>query len=404
MRVLALNSGSSSLKFKLFEVARRDERAGLTTVVAGQVSGIGSHTVLDVARSGASPLKSERVVKDHYEAAHWVFEQVAGEPIGAVGHRVVHGGDVFVESVRIDVQALAKIEQLNDLAPLHNPACVAGITVARTCLGERVPMVAVFDTAFHLSMPAHASTYALPFDLAHRYRIRRYGFHGIAHGSLAARYAAFRGTPLERVALITLHLGNGCSAAAIRNGRSIDTSMGFTPLEGLVMGTRSGDLDPALVSYLARREGIDIQAVERLLNEQSGLQGLSGLSHDMAALLAAEKQQHQRAKLALQIFCYRARKYIGAYLAALSGAEAVIFSGGIGEHAPAIRARICEGMEWCGLHLDHDRNASVSDVAAGDMVRISRDGAGIAVYVAAVDEETEIAQETERCIRTGDAQ
>ncbi len=199
--------------------------------------------------------------------------------------------------------------------------------------------------------------------------------------------------------LITLHLGHGCSAAAIRNGRSIDTSMGFTPLEGLVMGTRSGDVDPAIMSYLGRRQGIQPDNVERMLNEQSGLRGLSGLSDDMAVLLEAEKQNHPRAKMALEVFCYRVRKYLGAYLVALGGADAVIFSGGIGEHAPEIRGRICQDMEWCGLRLDPERNAAAVGLIAGDIVRLSPDGSGMAAYVVAVDEETEIARDTVRCLK-----
>ena len=359
MKILALNCGSSSLKFRL----------------------------VGVPQEGGD------------QAVQWAFEQLAGQTIDAVGHRVVHGGESFVESVRIDAHVLAQIEQLTELAPLHNPVSVIGIREAGRLLGDQVPMVAVFDTAFHRSMPAYASTYAIPYVLADHHHIRRYGFHGIAHASVVARYAAFTGRALEHVRLITLHLGHGCSAAAIRNGRSIDTSMGFTPLEGLVMGTRSGDVDPAIMSYLGRRQGIQPDNVERMLNEQSGLRGLSGLSDDMAVLLEAEKQNHPRAKMALEVFCYRVRKYLGAYLVALGGADAVIFSGGIGEHAPEIRGRICQDMEWCGLRLDPERNAAAVGLMDGDIVRLSPDGIGMAAYVVAVDEEAEIAQETVRCLK-----
>lgn len=409
MRVLVLNSGSSSLKFRILEILQA-ERAGQDgmgqTILAGSITGIGGQATLsltsDTSGGGPSGSQGERVVANHEQAVQWTFEflskRLGNGAVEAVGHRVVHGGERFREPVRIDAPVLVEIERLNELAPLHNPACLAGIHGAQAVLGPRMPMVAVFDTTFHRSMPDHASTYAIAHDVADRHRIQRYGFHGIAHSSAVASYAACTGRSREQVCLITLHLGNGCSATAVRNGRSIDTSMGFTPLEGLVMGTRSGDVDPAIVSFLAGRKGMSPAAVERMLNEQSGLSGVSGLSHDMAALLSAEQRNHPRAKLAIEIFCYRVRKYIGAYLAALGGAEAVTFSGGIGEHAPTVRARICRDMEWCGLQLDPERNAVVVGPTAGTAARISRDGAGLAVYVVAVDEESEIARETVRCL------
>jgi len=311
----------------------------------------------------------------------------------------VHGGEQFQQAVRIDAQVVAEIEALSELAPLHNPACLAGIRGAQALLGGETPMVAVFDTAFHRTLPAYASTYAIPQTLATRHRIRRYGFHGIAHALLAAGYAHATGQRLTDTRLITLHLGNGCSATAIKHGQSVDTSMGFTPLEGLVMGTRCGDLDPAVVSYLARHEPMPVEAVERLLNEQAGLLGVSGVSPDMRALLAAAEQARDaRAALAVELFCYRVRKYIGAYLAVLGGADAVVFGGGIGEHAPTIRARICAGMEWCGLRLDPERNAAAVGLAAGDAARISRDDVSLAAYVVAADEETWIARETVLCL------
>jgi acetate kinase len=323
--------------------------------------------------------------------------------VEAVGHRIVHGGERFQQAVRIDADVLAELEKVSELAPLHNPAGLAGVHGALTLLGTQVPMVAVFDTAFHHTLPTYASTYAIPQALAARHHSRRDGFHGLAHASLVAGYARATGKPLEAVHLVTLHLGNGCSAAAIRAGRSLDTSMGFTPLEGLVMGTRSGDLDPAVMSFLARREQVSAEQVEQWLNEQSGLLGISGLSHDMRQLLqAAEQEHHAGATLAIEVFCYRARKYLGAYLAALGGADAVVFGGGIGEQAPAIRARICDGMDWCGLQLDPERNAQAVAIAAGSAVQISRDEARLGAYVVAVDEETWIAQETVRCLRDAD--
>jgi len=402
MRVLTLNSGSSSLKFGLFDVPQAEARSVhgiLPTVIAGEVKGIGREAELRLRTRGTSLQKRQRGIKDHQQAVQWVFEQLAGETIEAIGHRVVHGGESFVDSVRIDAGVITEIERLSELAPLHNPAGVGAIQGAQAALGD-IPMVAVFDTAFHQTLPLHAATYAIPQELAARHRIRRYGFHGIAHASLAAGYAAHTGRPLDRVRLITLHLGNGCSAAAIRHGRSVETSMGFTPLEGLVMGTRSGDVDPAVVSYLAQREGVSPAEIERWLNERSGLLGLSGLTHDMRELLrAAEQRQHPGAALAIEVFCHRARKYLGAYLAVLGGADAVVFGGGIGEHAPAIRARICEGMEWCGLVLDPMKNDTTGGLSPGEAARISRDDAGLEAYVVAVDEETWIARETVRCLQ-----
>lgn len=407
MRVLVLNSGSSSLKFRLCEVAGAAPDT-VRTVLGGVIEPLGGPAVLRLSSGGTSPVRRERQVPDHTEAVRWLFESFqAGDaqgagPLGqidAVGHRVVHGGERFRQAVRIDARVIEEIERLSELAPLHNPACLAGIRGAQALLGDGTPMVAVFDTAFHQTLPAYAATYAIPSALATRYRIRRYGFHGIAHASLADGYARAAGRPLADTRLISLHLGNGCSATAMKNGRSVDTSMGFTPLEGLMMGTRSGDLDPALVSYLTRHASMPVEAVERLLNEGAGLLGVSGLSHDMRTLLAAaEQQQDARAALAIEMFCYRVRKYIGAYLAVLGGADAVVFGGGIGEHAPAVRARICAGMEWCGLRLDPGRNATAVGLAAGDAARISHDDASVAAYVVAADEETWIARETVQCL------
>lgn len=409
MRVLVLNSGSSSLKFRLLEVAS-DAPEALRTILGGMIERIGGPAVLHLTPGDIPLAGNERQVPDHTEAVRWLFECLRSSradasgagllsQIDAVGHRVVHGGEQFQQAVRIDAQVVAEIEALSELAPLHNPACLAGIRGAQALLGDETPMVAVFDTAFHRTLPAYASTYAIPQTLATRHRIRRYGFHGIAHASLADGYARATGQRLTDTRLITLHLGNGCSATAIKHGQSVDTSMGFTPLEGLVMGTRSGDLDPAVVSYLARHEPMPVEAVERLLNEEAGLLGVSGVSHDMRALLAAAEQARDaRAALAVELFCYRVRKYIGAYLAVLGGADAVVFGGGIGEHAPTIRARICAGMEWCGLRLNPERNVAAVGLAAGNAARISHDDASLAAYVVAADEESWIARETVLCL------
>lgn len=415
MLVLAVNSGSSSLKVKLVRVAEPGggrQREAVEVLGQGAVEAIGGEATLYLRAPGGSVKEAKQRANSHGEAIRWVLESLkdfdpdVGKPpaIDAVGHRVVHGGSRFQTPVEIDAAVLAEIERLSDLAPLHNPACLAGIRGAQAWFGEDTPMVAVFDTAFHRTLPPRAATYAIPPDLAEKHAVQRYGFHGIAHASMAAIYAATTGRAFEEIRLITLHLGNGCSATAIDRGRSVDTSMGFTPLEGLVMGTRSGDVDPAIVSYLARREDRPADEIIRWLNERSGLLGLSGLTHDMRQLLAAEQAGDGRAEQAgraIELFCYRVRKYLGAYLAVLGGADAVVFGGGIGERAPAIRARICDGMAWCGLTLDPKRNEEAVGVPAGEAVRISPEEAALAAYVAAVDEETEIARETARCLRAG---
>jgi acetate kinase len=388
MIILALNCGSSTVKFRLVDVdpaAPQGEQAGDLT----------RGTVEVVPRGGARTRVPEQ---GHAAAVGQVIARVIEDRAGraavaAVGHRVVHGGDRFTESTLIEAPVLAGLEDLEELAPLHNGPSVAGIRAARGLLGPQMPMVAVFDTAFHASLPERASRYAIPSHLARRHGIRRFGFHGISYQSVLSRYCGLTGTPSEQATLVALHLGNGCSATAIKDGRSADTSMGFTPLEGLVMGTRSGDLDPALVGYLARKEGVGVEIVEEWLNAASGLLGLSGLSPDMRTLLAQESV-HSGARLAIEIFCYRARKYIGAYLAALGGAPAVVFTGGIGENSPEVRARILEGMEWCGLRLDSALNAAAVGIAS----RLGPPDSPVQAYVIPTDEERVIAQETARCV------
>jgi acetate kinase len=308
---------------------------------------------------------------------------------------VVHGGDRFVEPTLIDDEVIDAIEGLGELAPLHNEPSLRAIRAVRAALGPSLPMVAVFDTAFHHTLPERAWRYAIPQELAAKHHIRRYGFHGLAHRYMTERYAAITATPLSRVRLVTLQLGNGCSATAVDGGRSVDTSMGLTPLEGLMMGTRCGDVDPSLVGFLARREAADVGEVEGWLNTRSGLVGVSGRSRDMRELLQAEQQGDARAALAVDMFCYRIKKYIGAYLAVLGGADAVVFGGGIGENASEVRARICAGLDWCGLILDQGRNAR----AVGFEDRISAPEAKVHAYVIPVDEAGLIAGDTVSCLR-----
>jgi acetate kinase len=401
MRVLVLNSGSSSVKCALFEavVAPGSHPAvTLTGLFTGSVTGIGTSPTVRYDEAGVERTDPSAGLKTHDEAVRRLVHLARDKGIEAVGHRIVHGGHWFTQAVRIDEPVLSRFNQLAELAPLHNPVGLSGIQQARAILGERMPMVAVFDTAFHHRLPDYAQAYALPSTITERFHIRRYGFHGLAHGSSARLYAETAGKPIGNVNLVTLHLGNGCSATAIRGGQSVDTSMGFTPLEGLIMGTRCGDIDPALVGFLAGAMDRSCGDIERILNERSGLLGLSGLSSDMATLLQAEREGHEGARLAIESFCYRARKYLGAYLVALSDAEAVVFSGGIGEHAPDIRRRICSGMEWCGLVLDQAANQAITKAPSGTIMRISGFGARLAAFVAGIDEESAIARETISCL------
>ncbi len=405
MNILVLNAGSSTLKFQL--VRTDQERIGNDTderLARGIVDRIGGEALLRFS-SGDRTLKTARPIRDHRAAVDAVLRWLASEESGtdltamrdidAVGHRVVHGGEQFSNSVKIDPVVLREIEEMIELAPLHNPHNLKGIAAVRETLGD-VPQVAVFDTAFHQTLPAHAYLYAIPYSLYRRYRVRRYGFHGTSHRYVAYRYRRLTGRRREETNLITIHLGNGCSACAIRAGDSVDTSMGFTPLEGLVMGTRSGDLDPAILDFIAAKEGQTLNEIEGLLNKQSGLLGISGLTHDMRELLAEESENDdRRARLAIEIFAYRVRKYIGSYLAAMGGAEAIVFTGGIGENGAIVRERICQGLQWLGLELDPELNATAVN---GNEGPIHREGSRLGVWVIPTDEELLIARDTFRLV------
>jgi acetate kinase len=373
MNVLALNCGSSTVKFRLVAVEPGAPPA------AGRA--LAERT--DAVRDG-----------DHASAVRHALELARSTAsIDAVGHRIVHGGPSFTAPALIDDAVIDAIEALETLAPLHNRPSLAGIRACRATLGADVPMVAVFDTAFHAALPERAARYAIPWELAERHGIRRFGFHGISYAWASARAATLLGRAPDDLRLVALHLGSGCSAAAIRGGASVDTSMGLTPLEGLVMGTRSGDVDPAVLGVLARGEHVPLDEVERWLNEGSGLLGLAGGSADVRDLVAREASD-PRARLALDVFCHRARKYLGAYLAVLEGADAVVFTGGVGEHQPEIRWRIAAGFGWCGLTLDPYRNAAHN---ATEGV-ISADDSAIRALVVAADEERMIAAETAACV------
>jgi acetate kinase len=408
MNILVLNCGSSTVKFQL--IATDLERIAQGTdrrLARGAIERIGGEAIVTLKVEGGEQQTSTASLRDIRATvdfiARWASSAESGiheiKSIGdiqAVGHRVVHGGERFTHSVLITDEVIRSVEDCIDLAPLHNPANIKGITAARALFGEGLPQVAVFDTAFHQTLPDYAYLYAVPYQLYRRYRVRRYGFHGTSHRYVAYRYRQLRGIAREATNIITLHLGNGCSAAAVRAGNSIETSMGLTPLEGLVMGTRSGDLDPAILEFIATKEGLSAGEVETLLNKQSGLLGISGLTSDMRELLdEAREQNDRRALLAIEIFCYRVRKYIGAYLAAMNGADAVVFTGGIGENSWEVRARICEGLQWAGLDVDDQRNGAQTGGREG---LISKDSSSLAAYVIPTDEELLIARDTVRCV------
>jgi acetate kinase len=407
MNVLILNAGSSSLKFQIIATdLDRIQQDADERICRGQVERIGGEAIITMQNRQGPRQKLTAPIRDVAAALDYVLRWLASEKAGieeirsladihAVGHRVVHGGEVFKESVIITDDVMKGIEDCIDLAPLHNPNNIKGIRAVREVLGSKMPQVAVFDTAFHTSIPECAYLYALPYHLYRRHQIRRYGFHGTSHRYVAYRYRTLHGLTREQTNLVTLHLGNGCSATAIRDGRSVDTSMGMTPLEGLVMGTRSGDLDPAIVNLIATKEGMSPHEVETLLNSQSGLLGISGLTNDMK-VLQAELDEHddRRVRLAIEIFSYRARKYIGAMLACMGGADAVIFTGGIGENSADIRARICTGLEWAGLKLDADANAKT----IGHEGRLSTSDSTLHAHVIPTDEELLIARDTVRCV------
>jgi acetate kinase len=397
MNVLAINCGSSSIKFGLFAPAGEEGAGAVSRLAGGRVEKLGGEqTELHFETDGGKPLETTAAVHDHTAGVQRIAEWLGATQLAvhAVGHRVVHGGPRFRTPTVLDDGVIAAIHELEALAPLHNGPSLAGIEACRVALGRDVPMVAVFDTAFHASLPERAWRYAIPRELADRHGIRRFGFHGISYRAVLERYCALTGTPESQATIIALHLGSGCSAVAIANGRSVDTSMGLTPLEGLVMGTRSGDMDPSIVEHLSRVERVPATDVERWLNERSGLLGLSSRSGDLRDLLAHERDDG-RAAIAIEVFCYRIRKYIGAYLAALGGAQAVVFTGAIGERSAEVRARVCEGLDGFGLILDPRANGA----AGGSARRISASGARLAAFVVPTDEESEIARGTVQALR-----
>ncbi|MEO8624238.1 MAG: acetate kinase [bacterium] len=408
MHILVLNVGSSSLKFQLIDTDEAAIAGGRDRRLArGQIERIGGEAILTLAAGDEQSATTALAIANHASAVAFVIRWLTTSrsedtpaitrvaDIQAVGHRVVHGGEKFKRSTLVTDEIRRKLEELIELAPLHNPHNLRGIEAARAALGTDVPQVAVFDTAFHHSIPERAHLYALPYQLYRRHGVRRYGFHGTSHRYIAHRYRELTGTSRDDTRIITLHLGNGASACAIVGGESIDTSMGFTPLEGLVMGTRSGDLDPAILDYVAGKEGLSLHDMDTMLNKQSGLLGISGLTADMRELLAEERENgDRRARLAIDVFCYRVKKYLGSYMAAMNGATAIAFSGGIGENSPDIRARVCAGLAWLGIGIDEAANAS----AVGVERRIDAKDSRVAVWVIPTDEELLIARDTWRVV------
>jgi len=391
MKVLVINCGSSSVKYSLFDM---EDESVLAKGIVERV-GLDNSMLKHKAVNGRS-CEREVVALNHSQALKAALEVLVDSEFGvledlgqikAVGHRVVHGGEKFSGSVVIDEEVVKAIEDFSQLAPLHNPPNLLGIKACKELLPHAI-QVAVFDTAFHQTLSPQAYMYALPFELYENERIRRYGFHGTSHKYVALKTAEVLGKPIEELKIITCHLGNGCSITAVKGGKSIETSMGFTPLEGLVMGTRSGDIDPAVVVYLMEK-GMDEEEIYKLLNNKSGLLGVSGVSSDWRDVKEAALQGNERARLAAEIFIHRVKKYIGAYAAILGGLDAITFTAGIGENDPWVRERICEGLEFLGVKIDRRLNEEGSGARV-----VSASDARVAVLVVPTNEELMIARDT----------
>jgi len=403
--VLVVNCGSSSLKYELFE---SDVDESLASGLASRVAvGGGENARLQHQSAGKDEYLLSAPMPDHEVALGYVLEALTDPAHGvlaslseieAIGHRVVHGGEQFAASVLIDQAVEEAIERFCEIAPLHNPANLTGLRACKRRL-PGVPQVAVFDTAFHQTLPPWAYVYGLPYELYQQRGIRRYGFHGTSHRYVVAQATAMlveRGIPPQQQRLVTCHLGNGCSVVAVKGGRSVDTSLGFTPLEGLLMGTRCGDLDPAIIPYLVHHVGMTVEQVDDLLNQQSGLLGVSGVGSDMRDLHRAIGEGNERAQLALEIFCYRVRKYIGAYAAVMGGLDAVVFTAGIGENDPVVREQSVAGLEFLGLHLDRERNEDSS--LRGQAAEVATEDSPARILVIPTDEELLIARDTAQIV------
>lgn len=396
MQILVVNNGSSSIKYQLYRMSDRQVLAKDTVERVGNSSSFLKHQ-----DPTGETITITQVIPDHKHGMKLVLDYLTDPQYGAIqsmneitaiGHRVVHGGELFKESTLIDDNVIEGIQAVSQLAPLHNPHNLTGIKVCTELIPEK-PQVAVFDTVFHQTMDASAFMYALPYRYYQDYKIRKYGFHGTSHKYVSQRAAELMGKSLSELKLITCHLGNGASITAVKNGKSVDTSMGFTPLEGLMMGTRCGDLDPAIIPYLLKTEKIDPASLDRIMNYESGLYGISGLSNDLRDIEKAAAEGNQRAQLALDMYIHRIRKYIGSYLFILGGADAIVFTAGVGENQSNIRQKICADLQWLNIHIDQESNQIRSEEKC-----ISTKDSSIEVWVIPTNEELMIAEETANLI------
>jgi acetate kinase len=392
VKVLVVNCGSSSLKYQLFDMT--DE----SVLAKGLVERIGIEgSILNHQPAGKAKVPITADIKDHTIAIKMVLEALVDpehgvvaniNEINAIGHRVVHGAEKFSDSVLITPAVMAALEEFVELAPLHNPPNISGINACAESL-PNVPQVGVFDTAFHQTMPPYAFLYGLPYEAYKKYGVRRYGFHGTSHKFVSQRASEMMSNHMTSLRIITCHLGNGASIAAVKNGKSIDTSMGFTPLQGLVMGTRCGDIDPAIPAFLMRKVGMTTDEIDNYLNKKSGVLGLSGLSSDFRDLEEAADKGNERAQLAIDVFAYTVRKYIGSYVAAMGGVDAIVFTAGLGENSPRMRDQICNGLEFLGTRIDPAKNA-----LRGKELEISVEGSKVKIFVIPTNEELMIARDT----------
>ena len=393
MNILVINCGSSSLKFQLINAESEE------VLAKGLCERIGIDGRLTYQPAGGEKEISEKAMPTHTEAIQFVIDALTNEKtgvvkslseIGAVGHRIVHGGEKFASSVVITEEVKKAVEECNDLAPLHNPANLIGVEACEKLM-PGTPMVAVFDTAFHQTMPEKAYMYGLPYEYYEKYKVRRYGFHATSHSYVSKKAAEVMGKAYDEVKTIVCHLGNGASVSAVLNGKSVDTSMGLTPLEGLVMGTRSGDIDPAIMEFIAQKENLDIEGIMNVLNKKSGVFGLSGeISSDFRDLTGAMAEGDKKAKIALEVFAYRVAKYIGAYAAAMNGVDDIVFTAGIGENVSYVREQVCSYLGYLGVELDPDANEKFR----GEQGEITKPGCKVRVFVIPTNEELAIARET----------
>ena len=391
MNVLVINCGSSSLKFQLINSESE------AVLAKGLCERIGIDGRLTYQPAGGEKNVSEKAMPTHTEAIQFVIDALTDadtgvvkslDEIGAVGHRVVHGGEKFAKSVVVTPEVKAAIAECNDLAPLHNPANLIGIEACESLM-PGTPQVVVFDTAFHQTMPEKAYMYGLPYEYYEKYKVRRYGFHGTSHSFVSKRVAEIVGKPYNATKTIVCHLGNGASVSAVLNGESVDTSMGLTPLEGLVMGTRSGDIDPAIMEFIAKKENLDIAGIMNVLNKKLGVEGVSGVSSDFRDLEAAAKAGNKRAELAIDVFAYRVAKYVGAYTAAMNGVDNIVFTAGIGENCALVRTKVCSYLGYLGITIDEEANGK-----RGEEIIISTPDSKVKVLVVPTNEELAIARET----------